>query len=68
MHIYFIGNVLHEMYENFESNSEKWCQRVAMKTFGSYDHLTITSSGVSCSISSIDAKLSESEIKNIYPD
>jgi len=34
---------LHEMHENIEGNSEKWCKQVAMKTFSSYDRLTITS-------------------------
>jgi len=31
------------MHENIEGNSEKWCKQVAMKTFSSYDCLTITS-------------------------
>jgi len=31
------------MHENIEGNSEKWCKQVVIKTFSSYDRLTITS-------------------------
>lgn len=54
------------MHENIEGNFEKWCHRVAMKTFSSYDHLTITSFEVSYTASTT-AELSRLEIKNIYP-